>query len=503
MKANANVVANYVSQIYTAIIGFAFVPICIRFLGAEAFGLIAIFAIVQNSAALLDMGLRPTMAREMARFGAGARDVQSARDLLRSAEVLTAAVALLVAAGIWGMSAWLSTRWLSSHGIAPGTIAHALSGMGVICALRFIENVYVGSIIGLQRQVTQCVIACSLMTARAAGAVLVLSLVSPTIEAFILWQVLVSLISIPAYAQTVYQAIPAAARRGKFSSQAIAGVWMFSGGVAAHTVLAFLLTQSDKIILSARLPLKAFSYYAIASALSNALNMLAIPISAAFYPLFAELSARGDMERLRAAYHQAAQLTAVLTASAAITLAVFADTALRAWTADAGVTMYGAPILRILALGALLNGFMGIPYQLQLAAGWTSLTAKLNGILVCVMIPAQLLVIPRYGTIGAAWIWVALNLGNMIFNINLMHRRLLPGEKWRWYGQDVLVPTMAGGLTALACRAVAPQPVSLIGGAVVLIAAFVLVALTCALVCSSTRSRLRQVTNLALQRRFS
>jgi len=38
-----------------AVIGFVFVPVFIQYLGIEAFGLIAIFAILQSSLGLLDM----------------------------------------------------------------------------------------------------------------------------------------------------------------------------------------------------------------------------------------------------------------------------------------------------------------------------------------------------------------------------------------------------------------------------------------------------------------
>ena len=102
--------------------------------------------------------------------------------------------------------------------------------------------------------------------------------------------------------------------------------------------------------------------------------MLSLPISAAFYPSFTELSTRGETETLRQTYHQAAQLMAVMMGSAAIVLIAFADTALNAWTGDSSVTRYAAPLLRVLALGTLLNGFVGIPYQLQLATGWHSLS---------------------------------------------------------------------------------------------------------------------------------
>lgn len=500
MSIKANVAANYFGQMYTAVMAFAFVPICIRYLGTEAYGLVAIFAILQSSAALLDLGMKPTLAREMARFNSGARSAQSILDLLRTAETLGACVGMVVALSIWAASAWLATRWLNTTHLSHAAVAHALTGMGLICALRFLENIYVGSIIGLQRQVIQCVVSCLVMSARAFGAVAVLALYSPTVDAFFAWQVLISIISIPIYALVVYRSLPHCQRAGSFSWSTVAGIWRFSGGVSANALLALLILQLDKILLSARLPLKAFSYYAVASVLSSALYMLSMPISAAFYPNFTELATRGDTEALRRAYHQAAQLMAVIMGGAAIVLIVFADTALNAWTGDASVTLFAAPLLRVLALGTLLNSYVGIPYQLQLASGWTSLTVKLNAVAVCLLAPALFLIIPVYGAAGAAWVWVALNLGNLLFYTYFMHRRLLPTDKWRWYRQDVLAPALAGAVIAVACRIVLPAAPSRFAGLGELMIAFGLVSLAAALVCGSTRDELRRLTSAALGR---
>jgi O-antigen/teichoic acid export membrane protein len=500
LSIKANVAANYFGQIYAALMGFAFVPICIKYLGTEAYGLVAIFAILQSSAALLDLGLKPTMAREMARFNVGARSVQSIRDLLRSAETLGACIGTLVALAIWLSSSFLATHWLNATRLPPGSVAHALTGMGLICSLRFVENIFVGSIIGLQRQVTLCIVSCTVMSARAFGSVAVLALFSPTVDAFFAWQTAISIISIPIYAIVVYRSLPQSLQAGRFSWSTVTGIWRFSGGIAANALLALLLLQLDKILLSARLSLKEFSYYAVASVLSNALYMLSMPISAAFYPSFTELSTRGETEALRRTYHQAAQLMAVIMGSAAIVLIAFPDTALNAWTGDAGVTLHATPLLRVLALGTLLNGFVGIPYQLQLATGWTSLTVTLNAVAVSVLAPTLFVVIPIYGAIGAAWIWVALNLGNLVFYIYFMHRRLLSSEKWRWYREDVLAPTAAGALTAGLCRIILPTHASTIAEVGVLTIAFMTITLAAALACQSTRSQLRKIALGALRR---
>ena len=440
-----------------AVMGFVFVPVFIKYLGVEAFGLLGIFTILQSSLALLDMGMKPALGREMARFTAGAYDAQFIRDLLRSTELAAAGMATIIALGMWWSAGWIASKWLNAQSLPLSAVRHALIGMGVLCALRFMENIYSGSIAGLQRQVLQGIMSSSLVTARALGAIAVLAWVSPTVEAFFIWQVLISIIAVPIFAAVVYRELPASPRPATFSWKSVTGIWRFAGGVMAITLLALLLTQFDKILLSRLLPLKVFAVYAVAGMLSSALYMLSVPIGAAFFPPFTQFITLRDMAALRHAYHQAAQLSAVVMGSAAIVLVVFADTVLSAWTGNPTLTRDAAPILRVLAFGTLLNGFMGIPIQMQLAHGWTQLTIKMNLVAVVILVPALLLVVPRYDGIGAAWVWVALNVGYLLFGVSLMHLRLLPTEKWRWYSRDVIAPASVAAATALACRYCLPN----------------------------------------------
>jgi O-antigen/teichoic acid export membrane protein len=460
VSVKANVVANYLSQAYMAVIGFVFVPVFIRYLGIEAFGLIAVFTVLQSSLALLDMGMKPALGREMAKFTAGAHNAQSIRDLLRSVEFATAAMAAFILLGALLSASWVASKWLNAQSLPLVVVRHALIGMGVLCALRLMENIYSSGIAGLQRQVLQSVLNSSLLTARSLGAVAVLAWVSPTVEAFFIWQVLVSIVSVPILASALHRALPTSPRPARFSRESITGIWRFAGGVMAITLLSLLLTQSDKILLSRLLPLDLFAVYAVAGMLSGALTILSTPIGAAFYPSFTQLITLRDVKSLQLAYHQAAQLSAVVMGSAAIVLIVFADTVLGAWTGNRTLTLDAAPILRVLALGTLLNGFMAIPYQMQLAHGSTKLIIKINVIAVALMVPLLFLVIPRYGGIGAAWIWVGLNAGYLLFGIHFMESRWLVSEKWRWYGSDVVAPASAAFATALACRYCMPDQAS-------------------------------------------
>lgn len=426
--------------------GLAFVPLYIKYLGIEAYGLIGLFAVLQAWLSLLDMGMTPTLGREMARFTGGTHSNESIRDLLRSIEIIAAGVAILIAGGVAMGSNWIATSWLKAEALPTEVMAQSFAIMGLIIALRFVEGVYRSAVVGLQRQVLFNVVNSVMATLRGLGAVGILAWVSPTIGAFFMWQGVVSVATLLILGATTYASVSKGLRGGRFSLEALRGVWRFAGGMVGITFLALLLTQVDKILLSKLLTLRDFGYYALAGAVAGALNMLIGPIYQAFYPRFCKLYAQGDTLALADSYHKSAQLVSVIAGSAAMVLIFFAETFLMLWTQDAELAENVSVLLSLLVLGNLLNGLVGIPYQMQLAHGWTRLSVSVNMLAVFFIVPAILWAVPQYGAVGAAWVWVALNAGYVLIAAQFVHRRTMTAEKWRWYREDLLAPLLGAGL---------------------------------------------------------
>lgn len=452
-----NVAANYLGYAWRTAINLAFIPVYIRFLGVEAYGLIGVFASLQILFGLLDIGLRPALGREMARATAGAVPGELLRDLLRSIEVISLGTALFTAAVVWAVSGWLADEWVQPEALPRDTIAQAFVLMGLVTGLRFMEGLYTACLVGLQRQVLENGLTSFVAGVRAIGAVGVLMFVSDSILAFFVWQVFVSLLSSLLLGIATYRRLPVGDRGGRLSWPALRSVWQFAAGTLAIMVLSVILTQADKVMLSRLLPLENFGYYALAAVVAGSLTSVTAPIITAFYPRFTHLVASREEENLRRAYHQASQLVAVVPGSVAITLIAFAQPLLFAWTDDAGLAAAVAPITAFLVFGTLLNSLMMLPYHLQLAHGWVSLTIRINLVAVLIVIPALLLAVPRFGAVGAAAIWAALNAGYLLIGVGLMHRRLLSDEKWRWYLADNLAPLAAAAAVAILLRTLIPQ----------------------------------------------
>ena len=424
--------------------GLAFIPLYIKYLGIEAYGLIGMFALLQVWLNLLDMGMSPTLGREMARFSGGTHSAQSIRDLLRSIEVIALVIAALIASGIALSANWIANSWVQAESLPSGVVAQAFVVMGIVTAIRFMESVYRSSIVGLQRQVFYNVLNSAMATLRGFGAVGVLVWVSPSIEAFFIWHGLVSIATLMTLAKTTYATLPGAERAGQVSLDALKGVWRFAGGMVGITFLSLLLTQVDKVLLSKLLSLGDYGYYTLAAVVAGALYVVITPIIQAFYPRLCELHARNDQAALIDTFHLGAQLVSVFAGSVAIVVIMFAETFLRIWTQDADLAERSARLLSLLMLGNLLNGLMWIPYQAQIAYGWTSLAVRINTIAVVLIVPSILWVTPRFGAEGAAWVWLILNVGYILIGMHLMYRRIIINEKWRWYVQDVIIPLIAG-----------------------------------------------------------
>lgn len=442
MSLKKNVIANFLGQGWTALMGLAFVPVYIKYLGVEAYGLIGFYAVLQAWLTLFDIGITQTLNREMARYTAGVHTPQSIHDLLRSLEVISMVLAIAMCLLVWGASNYIAARWLNAQKLSMGEIANAVALMGFVIALRFIEGIYKGALLGLQKQVTVNLVSVVIATARYGGVVAVLAWYSASVKVFFAWQVLSSISSVLVFVFLVYSILPKPNKQPTFSKRAISEIWRFASGMLGISFLALLLTQIDKVLLSKLIALESYGYYTLAATVAGSLALVAMPTTQAIYPKMVEYVAQKKQQELTNLYHLGAQLISVLIAPVAMMLIFFAQDVVYLWSGNINLAKETAPILQPLALGSFLNCLAWMPYQLQLAHGWTGFAVRMNTIAVALLVPAIFLVIPQYGAIGAAWVWALLNAGYLTVGMHYMYKKLLPAEKWSWYWHDVVKQLM-------------------------------------------------------------
>jgi O-antigen/teichoic acid export membrane protein len=438
-----NIAANFGGGVWTGLMNLVFVPLYIHFLGIEAYGLIGIFATLLGMFALLDMGLSSTLNREMARLSVQEGKSREMRDFVRTLEILYWLAGLLISVAVIALSPFIAYHWVKAEHLSPQTVQTAIMIMGLAVAFQWPMGFYSGGLMGLQRQVLLNVINVVMATFRGLGAVLILWLVSPTVLAFFLWQIVISIVQTGLVVFFLWRSLPPAPEAPHFRLELLRNIWRFAAGMTGIIVTSTILTQTDKIILSRMLSLKVFGYYTLAGVVAMSLCRFIAPVFSATYPRLTNLVALGDKDGIINLYHKSAQLMSVLILPAALVVALFSKDLLLLWTRSPETAAHTYMLVSLLVMGTAIWGLINIPYALQLAYGWTRLSFYVNLVSVLLLVPLIIVLTKWYGVVGAASVWVMLNIGYLTFDIQIMHRRLLPAEKWRWYVEDVGRPFLA------------------------------------------------------------
>ncbi len=438
MTIGRNVLAGLANSIWSALIGLAVVPLYLRYLGLEAYGLIGFFATTQAVLQVLDMGLAPTVNREVARCAAEG-DLSRAGKLLHTLALVYWAMAFAIGLVLVVTAPALARGWIRSGQLSPGTVTQAVALMGLIVACRWPVGLYLGALMGAERMALASGLGIAMTTLANLGAVAVLAFVSPTVQAFFVWQAGAGLIQALATRQAAWRAIGRSPGL-RFDRSELRRVWRFSAGMSGIAIYGLLFTQLDKVLLSKMLRLEDFGRYMLATTVAAGLYVLVTPLSNAVYPRFCALVVRGDTEQLANLYRQSTRLLASVLFPVTTLLLFSGEGLIRLWTRNDDLARAVAPLVALLAMGSALHGVMYLPYALQLAYGKTRLALRINTILLVTQVPLLVVLALSYGALGGAVAWLVLHLLYLAFGTWMTHRELLRGVGTKWLLQDVGAP---------------------------------------------------------------
>jgi O-antigen/teichoic acid export membrane protein len=404
---------------------------------------------LQTTLMVMDLGLSPTLNRVLARYSAGAEEGGEQRDFVRTTEMISWGTGISVGILLYALAPLVSRQWIRSSSISAEEIRRTIWIICINLALQFPLCFYQGGLMGLQKQVVVNVVRIVAATAGGAGAAFILWKISSTPAAFFSWQIAVTVTQVAFTMVLLWRSLPERASPPRFDFRHFRNVWRFAAGMTGISITGLILTQMDKVILSKLLFLKSFGYYTLAGVVCSGLYVLIAPVYGAIFPRFSALVATGDDKELTQLYHRGAQFMAVLVLPAASVVALFPREILLLWTQNREVTLAVSPIVTALTIGTALNGLMHLPFALQLSHGWTRIGISINLFLIAVLLPATIILAQFYGATGGAAAWALLNILYVVIGIPLTHRRILKGETFRWFKDDLILP-MTGAVGVVA-----------------------------------------------------
>ena len=434
-----------------------FIPLYIRFIGIEAYGLVGIFVSLMAIFDIFGQGLTQTMTREMARLSTTDPNGSRSRVLARTLEALNWSVALILGMSVFALAGPIAQYWVKADGLSQRSVELALMISGGLVLMKWPAAFYAGGLRGMDLQPLLNAISCSCATLRGLITVAALWLVSPNIQTFFGCQIVASAVETFCLATALWSFLPGRGMKGTFSSGVLKSVWRFSAGITGIAVAYTFLTQMDKVVLSKMVSLEQFGYYTVAWMVSAQPVMIIGSIEMAVYPTITRLAGEGNEPALTELYHKSCQAQTVLLVPATLVLVLFGDVVLMVWTGNPDLVKGVGPVMSILSVGMCLNGFTRIPSLTQTAYGWTSLLFSQNVLSIIALVPLLVLLTRAYQEVGAASVWAILNASYVLIMIHFMHSRILKGAQWDWYIYDIGLPSLAALVTALTCRLVMPE----------------------------------------------
>jgi O-antigen/teichoic acid export membrane protein len=293
--------------------------------------------------------------------------------------------------------------------------------------------------------------------------VLVLWLVSPTLQAFFLWQLVAALAGTLTMRWAAWRALGGRPRRRAWDFAQLRAIWRFSAGMSAIGVMAIVFTQLDKVLLSRILPLSEFGQYTLATTVCSGLYVFVNPIYNAVFPRFSALVARDDTAGLASSYRSSTRLLTAIVFPLAGLLALFPYDLLVAWTGNVEVARAAAPVVSLMAIGCGLHGVMFVPFALQIAHGQMRLALLISLGLLAGFMPLVIALALTQGARGGALAWLLLHLSYVSVGTWLTHRKLLQGLALKWLASEVLIPLLVCaallGAASVLAAAVSAEPV--------------------------------------------
>lgn len=453
-----NILANIVSRVWGVASIYLFVPLYLKFLGIEAFGLVGFYSTLLSVLTFADMGFTATLTREMARLSVRKDSTEEMRDLLRTYEITYGCISFLLAILIWSWAPLITESWLHSGTLAPGEVTATIRAMGVSIALQLPSGLYIGGLMGLQRQVLANSLQIGWSILRGLGAILILSFLSNTIFAFALWQLVANGLYCGAAHWSLWRALSLGkARRPQFKWLVFRQTKTYAGSMIGMTLISTLLTQADKLVISRMLSLETLGYYTLAGTLASVPLMFASPIALAASPRFTGLVAIGDHRGLTDMYHKTCTIVAVAVIPGALTLGAFAGDFIFAWTGSSEAAHRTGLVAPLLLIGQLAQAILIVPYYVALAHGNLREYLMLGFASAVLITPILTLSVWRMGIVGAGLSWLLMNLCTLPLYVFLFHRRFLPGEAIRWCLSDTGLPLLGALPCVLLGRILLPH----------------------------------------------
>lgn len=395
------------------------IPILVATIGVERFGMLALIWALIGSFGIFDLGLGRALTQEIS-AAVGAERENDVPALVRSYLRL-----LAIAGAVGGVLAWITCTFGAKHAlnVDPWLREEVLDSVPLLAiALPFV--VLTTGLRGALEAYQSFGILTAIRVALNAATFLAPLLLLPfthSLVALVATLLVARVLATAAHLRAARRVLPESLKLGGRTVPA-RRIWRFARWMAITNVVGPLMVQMDRFAIGFALSASAVAYYAAPSDLIVRIAVVPLAIVSVLFPALATSYAMepAAAERLSS---RGSRLLAVILIPVMLVLFVYAPELLSVWLGES-FSDAGTPILRWLAVGALINSIGQMPFALIQAAGRPDLTGRLHLLELPLYLLALWAALEWWGLVGVAAVWCARALFDTIAMFAIAHRVL-------------------------------------------------------------------------------
>lgn len=455
MGFRSAVIYNYISHIYTILLGIISAPIYLYYLGADAYGLVAFGASLQLFLQLFDLGLTSVVMREVAKGDFSPRESAHLPKLLKNIRTYYIAIGLIVCVSTYFFSNLIAQKWLSLDGVDTSLAIDAIKVIGILIVLRWGAGIGRSILAGAQDFRWLSTFNIFISTLGFFAAILVLN-IKEGLLAFLFMQV--------AHATVELTLIFFRSRKKLHSITSIIpldsplrfngrDMIFFGASLTLTSTLWIFTSQFDRLLLSKFLPLAEFSYFVLTVTLASGIGTISAPLGNILLPKLTQLRSNEHRKEFLDLYLKSTELLCVIIFPLAATFAFFPQSVLYAWTGNLEMAKSCSELLMIYSSSAVFVSLCTFQYYMQFAHGKLGLHITGHLIYGAISIPALIYAARNYGASGVGIIYLIMNGSYFFFWMSFVHNKFYRQFHRTWLKSSIFPVLVSTCLIAFILRA--------------------------------------------------
>jgi len=437
-----NIFANFLGKIITMLSTYLFLPIYLKYLGGELYGVVSFYATLQSAMLILGMGLTSTLRKEFAVEG----DSERKYKLLRAVEYIYFLVMFIIIGICFGFAGSVIIKYINLGNLNAGEIKFAIGLMGISIAFHLLSNLYSGCLLGVGKQVRANIWQTLWAIGRAGSAVLVIIYIDVNIILFFSAQIIVDIIYVIILRLDIYFYLKKNSfRKYRFKLgdfKIIQSIIPYTSGLLGISIISMLNTQLDKVLVLEKFDFATLGIYNTASTLAQIPNSIVTILMVAIYNELISSYASGDRERYARVYIEYYQKVYSFLISVVVFMGAFSVQILQVWTKNEQMALSAAAISGILLVGNMFLGMQQVPYYFLLAAGRTRYN-NIMGVISCLInIVVTPIMVLKGGLFGAGMMYMLLRAAEFFCLTIIVQKKYIQEKYLNWMIINIVIPAL-------------------------------------------------------------